>query len=131
MNDQVWAERTAGIVVAKLRGPVSQALLDHCQQQVLGLLGAVATPLVLYDTLELRWQEIPLLPAARLHAADARMRSAIVLADARLRNPLRLTLGLACGEHRIFDADLDAAYTWLTARRQPTGSWKDNPIWAP
>lgn len=131
LNDQVWAEQTGGIVIAKLRGLVSPALLDHCQQQVADLLGDMTTPLVLYDALELRWQETPWLPATQPRGTRAEVRGAIVLAEARLRNPLRLALGIACGEHRLFDGDLDAAYAWLAARRQPMGSWKDKPIWAP
>lgn len=118
MNDQMWIELVDGIVVAKLRGPLSAALLERCQARVLELHGPAARSPVLYDASELRAPENPFEPPdlSRLPIAAKRVRGAIVLSDGRLRNHLREAFGGSYGECRIFDSDLDAAYSWVCAK---------------
>lgn len=117
MNEQIWVELVDGVLVAKVRGPVSAALLERCQQEVRELAGSSLGVPVLYDALELQGPEAAFEPA---HTAPPPpgahgARGAIVLADGRLRNPLRMAFGDDYDECRIFDNDLDAAYSWVCA----------------
>lgn len=117
LRDQVWVELTGGIVVAKLRGTVSVALLECCRLQVLEHFGQATTAVVLYDAMELRG------PAPSCYRTDSAqpavsarvMRGAIALADASLRKALLLACTDLCRESRVFSEDLPVAYDWLSA----------------
>lgn len=117
-DDHVWAEMAGGILFINLRGPLSPALLEQCHRQERAWLSQASIPLVLYDVLQLQAPEdaADLSPFPSPPAWPAgRIKRAVVLADARLRNPLRLGLGAINGECRLFENDFDAAYAWLTA----------------
>jgi hypothetical protein len=124
LRDQLWVELTGGMVVAKLRGAVSVALLEDCRQQVRELLGQSAAAVVLYDALELVG---PLANACRpsserLALSTCTQRAAIVLSEAGLRKALLLAFGGHRGECRIFSEDLSAAYAWLSAAVESQGT---------
>jgi hypothetical protein len=123
IQEQLWIELVDGIVVIKLRGLVSAALIQRCQPGALEWRGSAESPPVLYDALELHappWAfELPELR----HSPSIAMiptRAAIVLADARLRNPLRRAFSEAFAECRIFEGDLEAAYSWVRGGRGRT-----------
>ncbi|HEU4828224.1 MAG TPA: hypothetical protein VFT04_03415 [Gemmatimonadales bacterium] len=115
MSDQLWIEPLPDLIMARLRGEPTEALLRECQERVLLLVQETGRDRVLYDALEMTAPpvEVPLLQQ-RLDAelGSVRLRRAIVVPNTRLAYLARLAFGE--GDYRVFYSDITAAIQWLT-----------------
>jgi hypothetical protein len=122
MSDgEAWVERVGGIVIARVRGEPTAALLRSTQERVLALVRGGGTGLVLYDTLEMTPPPVDVPWAQRaLDAAlgDVRLKRAIVVPNTKLAYLARLAFG--DGDYRVFYDDLVAAVRWLTDEPAPS-----------
>lgn len=117
MSGQLWIEPIGNIIVARVRGIPTQALLKEAQEKILLLVKETETGLVLYDALEMetpavevpisQWQLDQALPPTKL-------RRAIVVPNTKLAYLARLAFG--DGDYRVFYNDLTAALYWLNAK---------------
>jgi len=118
MEGQVWVALVKGLIVARVRGEPTEALLRECQERVLEIArtneAATVHP-VLYDALEMESPSVNVAISQRqLDEAlqDVRLRRAIVVPNTRLAYLARLAFGE--GDYRVFYEDLAAAITWLS-----------------
>ena len=112
-------ERAGDVIVVRLHGIASEALLRQVQEQVLLLVTQANRPRVLVDVLELSPPAVELAALQRKLDEDRRavgLRRAIVVPDSRLAYFARLAFGE--GNYRIFYNDRVAATKWL-AQEQP------------
>ena len=115
MDHQLWVEPLPDLILARLRGEPTEALLRECQERVLQLVRDTGRDRVLYDALEMTAPpvEVPLLQQ-RLDAelGTVHLRRAIVVPNTRLAYLARLAFGE--GDYRVFYSDITAAIHWLT-----------------
>jgi hypothetical protein len=111
----VWVELSGDIIVARLRGDLTESHIADVQAKVLVLLGETERRRVLYDALEMDPPSIEMAVAQQqmseqLHRKGARV--AILVPSTRIAYLARIAFGQ--GDHRVFYNDLAAAVTWLT-----------------
>lgn len=116
MPGSVWVELSGNIVIARMRGEPTEALIRETQERVLVLLQDTAHRRVLYDALEMDppTVEVTLVQqrlSEDIHKLGARV--ALLVPNSRLAYLARLAFG--GGQHRVFYNDLGAAIAWLTA----------------
>jgi hypothetical protein len=107
-------EQAGEVIVARLRGTASEALLRELQEAVLQLAARLARPRVLVELLELNVPQVELAALQRKLDEDRRaagLRRAIVVPDSRLAYFARLAFG--DGNYRIFYNDRAGAMQWL------------------
>lgn len=112
---QLWIEPVGDIILARVRGVPTEALLREAHERILLLVKETEKGKVLYDALEMETPpiEVPLsqwtldseIPAIKL-------RRAIVVPNTKLAYLARLAF--ADGDYRVFYNDLTAAVTWLS-----------------
>jgi hypothetical protein len=118
MDGQVWVEPVGGLIIARVRGQPTEALLRECQDRVIRIAqdtGPAEAHRVLYDALEMESPpvEVPLAQRQLDEALGAiRLRRAIVVPNTRLAYLARLAFG--DGEYRVFYNDIAAAVRWLS-----------------
>ncbi|NNM77810.1 STAS/SEC14 domain-containing protein [Sphingomonas sp. ID1715] len=111
----VWVELSGDIIVARLRGDLTESHIADVQAKVLVLLGETERRRVLYDALEMDPPSIEMTVAQQqmseqLHRKGVRV--AILVPNTRIAYLARIAFGQ--GDHRVFYNDLAAAVTWLT-----------------
>jgi hypothetical protein len=115
MKGQLWVELVGDLVIARVRGEPTEALLRECQEQVLFLVKDAGRGKVLYDTLEM---ETPALDVPWVQReldeqlGPVKLRRAIVVPNSRLAYLARLAFGE--GDYRVFYNDMIAAVHWLS-----------------
>lgn len=117
MQGSVWVELSGNIVIARLRGEPTEAMIRETQERVLVLLQDTSHRRILYDALEMEPPTVDLtLMQQRLSEDIHKMgtRIAILVPNSRLAYLSRLAFG--SGEHRVFYNDLVGAISWLTAQ---------------
>lgn len=117
MSGQLWIEPIGNIIVARVRGIPTQALLREAQERILQLVKETEKGLVMYDALEMetpavevpisQWQIDQELPPTKL-------RRAIVVPNTKLAYLARLAFGE--GDYRVFYNDLHSALNWLDSK---------------
>lgn len=118
MEGQVWVEPVGNLIIARVRGEPTEALLRDCQHRVIQI--ARDTPdaaihNVLYDALEMDSPGVDVPWSQRALDEDLgalRLRRAIVVPNTRLAYLARLAFG--DGDYRVFYNDISAAVTWLS-----------------
>lgn len=121
MNQQLWIEPVGDLIIARVRGLPTEALLRQCQERVLQIAcdrKDADVHRVLYDALEMESPPVDVpLEQRRLDESleGLRLRRAIVVPNTRLAYLARLAFGE--GDYRVFYNDITAAITWLS---QPT-----------
>jgi hypothetical protein len=114
MNSQLWVEPVGDLIIARLRGQPTEALLRECQERVLAIMRDTGGYKVLYDTLEMESPSVDVPLAQRdldERLGDTRIRRAIVVPNTRLAYLARLAFGES--EYRVFYSDMTAAIAWL------------------
>ena len=114
MEGQLWIEPVGAIVVARVRGVPTQALLREAQERILLLVKETERGRVLYDALEMEVPpvEVPLSQQnLDREIGHIRLRRAIVVPNTKLAYLARLAFGE--GDYRVFYNDLTAAISWL------------------
>lgn len=118
MDDQLWVEPVGEIIIARIRGVPSEALLRECDDRVAVLLKDLketGRQLVLYDALEMSAPPVQVaLYQQKLDEREhaRRLRRAIVVPNTKLAYLARLAFGE--GNYRVFYSDMAAALKWLT-----------------
>ena len=115
MKGQAWVELVGDLVVARVRGEPTEAILRECQEQVLFLVRDAARGKVLYDTLEMEAPPVDVPWSQRQldeQLGDIRLRRAIVVPNSKLAYLARLAFGE--GDYRVFYNDIVAAVRWLS-----------------
>ena len=114
MKDQLWVELVGDLVIARVRGEPTEALLRECQERVLFLIRDAGRGKVLYDTLEMDPPPVDV-PWSQRALDEAlgplKLRRAIVVPNSRLAYLARLAFGE--GDYRVFYNDFVAAIRWL------------------
>jgi hypothetical protein len=116
MIDGVWVELSGDIVLARIRGAVTQRTLEDLHARVIMLLEGTIHKKVLYDALEMEAPTVDLtLIQQRMTEAihEKRGRVAVLVPSTRVAFLARIAFGE--GEHRVFYNDLAAAVAWLNA----------------
>ena len=114
LQGHLWVELVGDLVLARVRGEPTAALLKECQEKVLFLVRDADKGRVLYDTLEMEPPpvDVPLAQQELDQALGAiRLRRAIVVPNSRLAYLARLAFGE--GEYRVFYNDIVSAVKWL------------------
>jgi hypothetical protein len=114
MTGQLWVELVGDLIVARVRGEPTAALLQQCQTQVLQIAHDSRRGRVLYDTLEMDPPPVDVPLAQRKLDEDLgaiHLRRAIVVPNSKLAYLARLAFGE--GNYRVFYNDIAEAVTWL------------------
>lgn len=96
MNDQLWVEPVGELILARLRGQPTEALLRECQEQVLFLVKDSGRGKVLYDALEMEAPSVDVVWSQRHLDAGlgtVQLRRAIVVPNSKLAYLARLAFG--------------------------------------
>ncbi|WP_141735971.1 STAS/SEC14 domain-containing protein [Oligoflexus tunisiensis] len=115
MNNQLWVEPVGNIIVARIRGVPTEAVLRDAQTQIIQLVKDTEQARVLYDALEMEAPpvEVPLSQwKLDQEIAPIRLRRAIVVPNTRIAYLARLAFN---DDHRVFYNDLASAIAWLNA----------------
>jgi len=113
-NDQLWVEPVGTLIIARMRGMPTEALLRECQERVLRLVKDTGCGKVLYDTLEMEAPNLDVVLLQRKlddETSGVSLRRAIVVPNTRLAYLARLAFGE--GDYRVFYSDITAAIRWL------------------
>lgn len=111
---QVWVELVGELVVARVRGEPTEALLRDAQEKVLFLVRDAGRGKVLYDTLEMDPPPVDVPWAQRAldeQLGTIKLKRAIVVPNSRLAYLARIAFGE--GDYRVFYNDMVAAIQWL------------------
>lgn len=115
MAGQLWVELVGDLVLARIRGEPTAALLRECQEKVLFLVKDAEQAKVLYDTLEMDPPPVDV-PLSQqdldLGLGAMKLRRAIVVPNSRLAYLARLAFGE--GDYRVFYNDIVSAVKWLS-----------------
>ena len=114
MQGEARIEVIDDIVVARVRGEPTEAILRACQEQVLSLLAEAGGGKVLYDALEMQAPPVDMPWLQREldeNLGALRLRRAIVVPNSKLAYLARLAFG--DGDYRVFYDDMSAAIAWL------------------
>lgn len=115
MKGQLWVELVGDLIIARVRGEPTEALLQECQEQVLFLVHDAGRGKVLYDTLEMQAPPVDVPWAQRAldeQLGSVKLRRAIVVPNSRLAYLARLAFGE--GDYRVFYNDMVSAVRWLS-----------------
>jgi|SRR5581483_3235203 len=128
MSDQLWVELVGDLVIARIRGEPTVALLQECQRQVLFLARDAGRAKVLYDALEMTPPPVDVPWSQReldQQLDGVQLRRAIVVPNSKLAYLARLAFGE--GDYRVFYNDIVEAVQWLSE----TASSRNVPVLKP
>lgn len=112
---QLWVEVVGDLIIARVRGEPTAALLRECQERVLFLVKDAGRGKVLYDTLEMYAPPIDIPWVQREldeQLGPIQLRRALVVPNSKLAFLARIAFGE--GDYRVFYNDMVAAVKWLS-----------------
>lgn len=115
----VWVGLSGGLIIARLRGEITEADMQSAQEQVLLLLSETDRARVLYDALEMAAPPVELVVSQQEKSDQLYQRGvriAILTPNTRIAYLARLAFGR--GEYRVFYNDLSEAVAWLTRHNE-------------
>lgn len=118
MSDQLWIEPVGDIIIARLRGVLTEDLLRECHERILALAEEVGHGRVLFDGLEMEPPpvEVPILQwKLDQKKGSMNLKRAIVVPNTRLAYLARIAFGES--DVRVFYNDMSSAVIWLTQIR--------------
>lgn len=113
---QLWVEPMNDIIIARVRGIPSVALLKECQERILTLVKDTGNNRVLYDGLEMEAPAIDVpLSQWKLDGdiENLNLRRAVLVPNTKLAYLARIAFGET--DCRVFYNDIASAVQWLTA----------------
>ena len=117
---QLWVEPVGGLIIARVRGLPTEALLRECHDRVIRIAKDdrdAELHRVLYDTLEMDSPQVDVPLAQRdldESLGELKLRRAIVVPNTRLAYLARLAFGE--GDYRVFYNDIASAISWLAPK---------------
>lgn len=111
---QVAVNLADSLIIARIRGCPTEAVLQECQAEVLLLARESGVRKVLYDALEMEPPPVSIPWAQRAldeQLIDVKLRRAIVVPNTKLAFLARIAFGE--GDYRVFYEDKIAAVEWL------------------
>ena len=122
--ENLWVELVGNVIVARIRGTPTEALVRECQKRVVSLLQDTGCKRVMYDALELDSPTVEIALAQQpltAALAESSVRIAIVVSNTKVAYLSRLAFGE--GQHRVFYNDMASAIHWLEGGEpRPSGS---------
>jgi hypothetical protein len=118
MKGELWVEPVGDLIIARVRGQPTEALLRECHDRVVQIVrdrSDTREHLVLYDALEMESPPVDVPWSQRQldeSLGDIRLRRAIVVPNTRLAYLARLAFGE--GDYRVFYNDIATAVAWLS-----------------
>ncbi len=114
MGNQLWIEPVNDIIIARVRGVPSKALLKECQERILALVKDTGRNRILYDGLEM--EPPPIEVPVSQWKLDSDMgalplRRAVLVPNTRLAYLARIAFGET--DCRVFYNDMTSAVKWL------------------
>jgi len=126
MENQLWIEPVGEVIIARIRGVPTEALLRECQERILNLVKDTEKGLVLHDCLEMETPQIEV-PVSQWkldqQVLSVHLRRAVVVPNTRLAYLARLAFGE--GDVKVFYSDMAAALAWLTNTQTPPKTVKN------
>lgn len=119
MNGQLWVEVVGELIIARIRGQPTEALIQECQEKVLFLVRDAGRGKVLYDALEMEPPPVDVPWAQRAldeKLGPVQLRRACVVPDSKIAFLARLAFGE--GNYKVFYNDVVAAVKWLSEEGQ-------------
>lgn len=117
MEGQLWVEVIGDLIIARVRGEPSEALIRQCQEKILDLVRDAGKGNVLYDALEMEAPPVDV-PWVQLELNEQlgpiRLRQACVVPNTRIAYLARLAFG--AGDYKIFYNDMVGAVNWLSIK---------------
>jgi hypothetical protein len=121
MKGQLWVEVVGDLIIARVRGEPTEALIRECQEKVLFLVQEAGRGNVLYDALEMDPPPVDV-PWAQMQLNEqlgpVRLRQACVVPNTKIAYLARLAFG--AGDYKVFYNDMVGAVNWLSGS-QPAG----------
>jgi hypothetical protein len=114
-QNQVAVNLADSLIVARVRGCPTEAVLQECQAEVLSLVRESGVRKVLYDALEMDPPPVSVPWVQRAldeQLVDVKLRRAIVVPNSKIAFLARLAFG--DGDYRVFYEDKAAAVRWLS-----------------
>jgi hypothetical protein len=115
MKGQLWIEPVGEVIIARMRGVPTEALLKECQERILNLVKDTEKGLILHDCLEMETPEVEV-PIEQWkvdeQVSSVHLRRAVIVPNTRLAYLARLAFGE--GDVKVFYNDMVAALAWLT-----------------
>ncbi|HEY5756502.1 MAG TPA: hypothetical protein VIU34_11810 [Steroidobacter sp.] len=114
-QNQVAVKLANRLIVARVRGCPTEAVLQACQSEVLSLVRESGVRKVLYDALEMDPPPVSVPWIQRAldeQLLDIKLRRAIVVPNTKIAFLARLAFG--DGDYRVFYEDKAAAMEWLS-----------------
>jgi hypothetical protein len=114
MLGQLWIEPVGNLIIARVRGLPTEALLRECHEKIVSLVKDTGYGKVLCDVLEMEPPPVEV-PVSQWkldeELSGIHLRRAIVVPNTRLAYLARIAFGE--GDHRVFYNDMVAAIEWL------------------
>jgi hypothetical protein len=114
-QNQVAVNLADSVIIARIRGCPTEAVLQKCQTEVLLLARESGVRKVLYDALEMEPPPVSIPWAQRAldeQLIDVKLRRAIVVPTTKLAFLARIAFGE--GDYRVFYENKTAAVEWLS-----------------
>ena len=120
-EQKLWVEPVGDIIIARIRGTCTEALLRQCQLRVLDLAKDTRQVKVLYDTLEMEVPSVEVTLVQQELESEAwkrlgplPLRRAILVSNTRVAYLSRIAFGeIGEGAYRVFYNDMAEAARWL------------------
>jgi hypothetical protein len=120
-TNQLWIEPLENVIVVRLRGVLSESMLEETHERVVQLLQDTGYARILYDGLEMESPNVELAliqesldRKTKLLFHDRPLRKAILVPNTRLAYLARIAFGqFGEGEYRVFYNNLSQALRWL------------------
>lgn len=112
--DKVWVELVGQVIMARMRGQVTQDMLKERHEQILHISRDTGCTKLLLDDLEMdamSYEEIEAQRALNVELNEKHLQIAVVVPNSRMAYLARLQFG--ADNHQVFYTDMAAALLWL------------------
>jgi hypothetical protein len=119
LHDHVWVELVGKVIMARMRGDVTEEMLNERHERVLQLFQDTGCRKVVFDDLEMQAMPYSIIEAQRVLNVELEQHGfqvAIVVPNSRLAYLARMQFGE--GNYQVFYNDMTAALLWLAQHQK-------------
>jgi hypothetical protein len=123
---QLWIEPINDIIIARVRGVPTEALLKECQERIVSLVSETGRTRILYDGLEMDPPavEVPISQwKLDSEISNLDLKRAVLVPNTRLAYLARIAFGET--NSRVFYNDMTSAINWLSDTTRPRSAGSD------